>query len=261
MAFFIKTTEGLERLNGMQIKPSTAEKTITANGAYSASSDGVDGYSSVTVDVESPSFIELPANLMSYEPGVTDLGHGFVVTNSSGTIESGTYTVDGNEYSGLRLAGASTIATPDNMSAGTLMAKVIVTGFNTSRDQRIFSPKRGNNNNWRLSVWSLSSDDRLRYNLGNCEVLDNSLVNLGYSVDYADPNLTKDSVLNKELTIEIRNDNTGYRTLYVNGVAKARKWAEGSSYSYDGVWNSFAIGGNGTTGNDILITEFKWIIE
>lgn len=261
MAFFIKTTEGLERLYGMQIKPSTAEKTITANGTYNASSDGVDGYSSVTVDVESPTSIELPANLMNYESSVTDLGHGFAVTNSSGTIESGTYTIDGNEYSGLRLSGAATIATPDNMSVGTLRAKVLVTGFNTSSDQRIFSPKRGNNNNWRFSVWSLSSDDRLRYNLGNCEVLDNSLVNLGYRVDYADPNLTKDSVLNKEFTIEIRNDNTGYRTLYVNGVAKARKWTEGSSYSYDGVWNSFAIGGNGTTGNDILITEFKWIIE
>ena len=264
MAFYIKTTEGLERLNGMQIKPSTAEKTITANGTYDASSDGVDGYSAVTVDVESPTSIELPANLMSYESGVTDLGHGFTVTNSSGTIESGTYTIDGNEYSGLRLAGASTIATPDNMSVGTLKAKVIVTSFSTSSDQRIFSPKRGNNHNFRLTVWTSGSDNRLHYNIGGCEILDDSLVPVypGYYTDYADPNITKDLILNKELIIEIRNDNTGYRTLYVNGVAKARKWTEGSSTgSNDGIWNSFAVGGNGTTGNDILVTEFKWIIE
>lgn len=51
MAFFIKTTEGLERLNGVYIKPSTAEKTITANGTYNASSDGVDGYSAVNVTI------------------------------------------------------------------------------------------------------------------------------------------------------------------------------------------------------------------
>lgn len=264
MAFYLKTTLGLEQISGVRIMPSTANRNITANGTYNASDDGVDGYSSVTVDVESPTSIELPANLMSYESGVTDLGHGFAVTNSSGTIESGTYTIDGNEYSGLRLAGASTIATPDNMSVGTLKAKVIVTSFSTSSDQRIFSPKRGNNYNFRLTVWTFSSDNRLRYNLGGCEILDDSLtpVNPGYYTDYADPNITKDLILNKELIIEIRNDNTGYRTLYVNGVAKARKWTEGSSTgSNDGIWNSFAVGGNGTTGNDILVTEFKWIIE
>jgi hypothetical protein len=208
--------------------------------------------------------LDLSANLMGYEAGVTDLSHGFVVLDSSGTIESGTYTIDGNEYSGLRLAGASTIATPDNMSVGTLKAKVIVTSFSTSSDQRIFSPKRGNNYNFRLTVWTSSSDNRLHYNIGGCEILDDSLVPVypGYYTDYADPDITKDLILNKELIIEIRNDNTGYRTLYVNGVAKARKWTEGSStVSNDGVWNSFTLGGNGTTGNDMLITEFKWIIE
>ena len=213
---------------------------------------------------ESGGALDLSANLMGYEAGVTDLSHGFVVIDSSGTIESGTYTIDGADYSGLRLAGASTIATPDNMSVGTLRAKVIVTDFGTNGSQRIFSPKRGNNYNFRLGVWTSGDDARLRYNLNNCEILDESLVpvNPGYYTDYADPNITKDLILNKELVIEIRNDNTGYRTLYVNGVAKARKWTEGGSLTpYDGVWNSFTLGGNGTTGNDMLITEFKWVIE
>lgn len=53
MAFFVKTTEGLERLNGVYIKPSTIEKTITANGTYNASSEGADGYSTVAVNVPS----------------------------------------------------------------------------------------------------------------------------------------------------------------------------------------------------------------
>lgn len=219
---------------------------------------------SVIGESESGGALDLSANLMGYEAGVTDLSHGFVVLNSSGTIESGTYTIDGAEYSGLRLSGASTIGTPDNMSVGTLRAKVIVTGFNASNDQRIFSPKRGNNYNFRLAVWTSGSDNRLHYEVSGCEILDDSLVPVypGYYNNYADPNITKDLILNKELIIEIRNDNTGYRTLYVNDVAKARKWTEGSSTgSYDGVWNSFTIGGNGTTGNDLLITEFKWVIE
>jgi hypothetical protein len=64
MSFFIKTTEGLERLNGVYIKPSTAEKTITANGTYDASDDGVDGYSSVTVNV--PTIIPDDIVLLEY---------------------------------------------------------------------------------------------------------------------------------------------------------------------------------------------------
>lgn len=61
MSFFIKTSEGLERLNGVYIKPSTAEKTISTNGTYNASDDGVDGYSAVTVSIapEIPEDIEL----------------------------------------------------------------------------------------------------------------------------------------------------------------------------------------------------------
>lgn len=51
MSLNIKTSTGLERIHSAQIKLSTAEKTITENGVYNASDDGVDGYSSVTVNV------------------------------------------------------------------------------------------------------------------------------------------------------------------------------------------------------------------
>ena len=51
MSLNIKTSTGLERIHSAQIKPSTAEKTITENGVYNARDDGADGYSSVTVNV------------------------------------------------------------------------------------------------------------------------------------------------------------------------------------------------------------------
>jgi hypothetical protein len=98
MAFFIKTTEGLERLNGMQIKSSTAEKTITANGTYNASSDGVDGYSTVMVDV--PSRIDT-----SYLPS-SDASK-IVVSNAPDAL--GIHTI--NERYSMPLAGADTDVT------------------------------------------------------------------------------------------------------------------------------------------------------
>lgn len=51
MSLGIKTQSGIKRIHSVHVKPSTAEKTITANGTYDASDDGVDGYSAVTVSV------------------------------------------------------------------------------------------------------------------------------------------------------------------------------------------------------------------
>lgn len=73
MSFFIKTTEGLERLNGVYIKPSTAEKTITANGEYDASDDGVDGYSTVTVAV--------PESPVTFLKSIKSLGNSVILTD------------------------------------------------------------------------------------------------------------------------------------------------------------------------------------
>lgn len=73
MAFFIKTTEGLERLNGEYIKPSTVEKNITENGTYDASDDGVDGYSTVTVAVP-----ELPVTFLK---SIKSVGNSVILTD------------------------------------------------------------------------------------------------------------------------------------------------------------------------------------
>jgi hypothetical protein len=98
MAFFIKTTEGLERLNGMQIKSSTAEKIIAANGTYDASDDGVDGYSTVTVDV--PSKID-PSYLPSSDASK------IVVSNAPDAL--GIHTI--NERYSMPLTGVDTDVT------------------------------------------------------------------------------------------------------------------------------------------------------
>lgn len=73
MAFFIKTTEGLERLNGEYIKPSTAEKIVTENGTYDASDDGVDGYGTVTVAVP-----ELPVIFLK---SIKSVGNSVILTD------------------------------------------------------------------------------------------------------------------------------------------------------------------------------------
>ena len=98
MAFYIKTTLGLEQINGVRIMPSTANRTITANGTYNASSDGVDGYSAVTVDV--PSKIDT-----SYLPS-SDASK-VIVSNAPDAL--GIHTI--NERYVMPLAGADTDVT------------------------------------------------------------------------------------------------------------------------------------------------------
>ena len=85
MSLNIKMASGLERINSVRVKPSTAEKNITANGTYAASADNADGYSQVTVAVQ-PEFYATPAaftfrtNHKDFEAavpsGVTSLAEG-----------------------------------------------------------------------------------------------------------------------------------------------------------------------------------------
>lgn len=51
MSLGIKTAQGIQRIHSVRVKPTTTTKTITENGAYAASSDNADGYSTVTVVV------------------------------------------------------------------------------------------------------------------------------------------------------------------------------------------------------------------
>ena len=94
MAFFIKTAEGLERVNGMQIKPSTIEKTIAANGVYNASNDGVDGYSAVTVNVP----LAANGNLFDFTKKRIENGYRNHKVFDSGEGDPQTYELDMSDY-------------------------------------------------------------------------------------------------------------------------------------------------------------------
>lgn len=52
MSLGIKTADGVIPVHSVRVKPTTMAKTITANDTYTAADDNVDGYSSVTVDVD-----------------------------------------------------------------------------------------------------------------------------------------------------------------------------------------------------------------
>lgn len=60
MSMHIKSPTGTPDIDigSVRVKPSTTTKTITANGTYNASSDNVDGYSAVTVNVPSLSAMD-----------------------------------------------------------------------------------------------------------------------------------------------------------------------------------------------------------
>lgn len=60
MSMHIKSPTGTPDIDigSVRVKPSTATKNITQNGTYNASSDNVDGYSAVTVNVPSLSVMD-----------------------------------------------------------------------------------------------------------------------------------------------------------------------------------------------------------
>lgn len=86
MSLNIKTSTGLKRINSARVKPSTTTKTITENGTYNAASDGVDGYSAVTVNVPTPpagNLFDPTKAMIGYELDTTT---GEPVQNASGYV-------------------------------------------------------------------------------------------------------------------------------------------------------------------------------
>ena len=94
MAFYIKTTLGLEQINGVRIMPSTANRTITTNGTYNANSDGVDGYSAVTVDVP----LAAQGNLFDFTKKREENGYRNHKVFDSSEGDPQTYELDMSDY-------------------------------------------------------------------------------------------------------------------------------------------------------------------
>lgn len=88
MSMHIKSPAGTPDVDigSVRVKPSTTTKTITDNGVYNASADGVDGYSQVTVNVPTHPAGNLfdPAKaIIGYELDTTT---GRLVQNASGYV-------------------------------------------------------------------------------------------------------------------------------------------------------------------------------
>ena len=66
-------------LADVTVQPNVDSKTINQNGVYNASSDNLDGYSQVTVDVPPPAYIKIPIEF--------DYTNGYVDTNGIWTYQ------------------------------------------------------------------------------------------------------------------------------------------------------------------------------
>ena len=230
-------------------------KTITQNATYTALSDNADGYSSVTVAVPLPTVTTqtAAADLTGYEPGDTDLGGGFTVTNDSGTIEVSSATVDGVTYDGLKIGGATTIKNLTNLSAGYNCVEfdMIITEF-VSGDMRIIST---GGYVFEMTVWASQSNGYIMYVLNGAQVLDEDLVRTVSSGNYYDPNLSKADTLNKRLIIKYIYAND-YVILNVNGVDKA-KWTMSTVTSTISTYG-LNVGGNGVSTPTMLVTKAEY---
>lgn len=236
-----------------------ATKSISANGEYTASSDGVDGYSAVSVNVPQPvvSSLSAAADLTGYS-GSPDLGNGFEVTNlSTGSVcEVDSETVGGVTYNGLRIGGNTTIRTKRYFGKmSTFEVEFIINSF-VSGDNRLIST---GGNNYDFSIYT-NNEDYLHYVADNYhQVLDPNVNRVPYTGgNCTDNSISKASMIGAVTNIKFVDDGT-YTTLYVNGVAKVN-WLTGYAN------NSFFlygqnVGANGSGGADMLITKLRWTAD
>lgn len=226
-------------------------KTITANGTYNASSDSADGYSPVTVNVPQPviTTATAAADLTGYS-GSQDLGNGFIINNTSGTIAVDSETVGGVTYDGLRISGGVTIQTKRYFGKmSTFEVEFIINSF-VSGDNRLISTGGG----FDFSVYT-NDYDYLRYVAADYNQILDLAVHRDSTSNCTDSSISKASLIGAVTNIKFVDDGT-YTTLYVNGVAKVN-WLTGYAI------NSFFrygqhVGANNMGGADMLITKLQW---
>ena len=104
MSMHIKSPDGVPDvdIHSMRVKPTTTTKTITESGTYNAISDGVDGYSSVTVNVP-----ELPVTFLK---SIKSVGNSVILTD---IVPAYDWTLIAN----IKL-GAQTLTTGSHMMIG-----------------------------------------------------------------------------------------------------------------------------------------------
>lgn len=226
-------------------------KTITANGTYNASADSADGYSPVTVNVPQPAAetVVLAADLTGYTSG-QDLGNGFWINNTSGTIAVDSETVDGVTYDGLRISGGLTIETKRYFGKmSTFEVEFIINSF-VSGDNRLLSTGGG----FDFSVYT-NDYNYLRYVAANYNQILDPTVYRDSTSNCTDNSITKASLIGAVTNIKFVDDGT-YTTLYVNGVAKVN-WLTGYANNSFFLYGQH-VGANDAGGADMLITKLQW---
>lgn len=247
---------GSEEIAG---NPTLINKTITVNGTYSAEDDNADGYSVVTANINS---IDISPDLMGYIAGDTDLGNGFVLydTDTSGAIvESGTYTINNHDYSGLRLKGRPYLRTPAipfALTGSYAECKFVIKEKSSEDVSRIISPRyEESGDNLNLYLFTEKNRAYIEYRFDNCTILDPQLSHSYYN--YVDPSLIVNNIIDTEMTVKWISDGT-YITMLVNDVPKAKIECD-HVYARFNTW--MCIGGCSYTGHDIIITKAKVHIE
>lgn len=203
-----------------------------------------------------PTTIIKAADLTGYESGQTDLGNGFTVTNSSGTIAVDSETIDGVTYNGLRIGGASTLETKRYFGKiTTLEIEFIVNSFVSGNNRLISTGGSG----FDFSIYT-TNDEYLRYvaDLYH-QVLDPNVNRVPYTGgNCIDNGITKASMIGAVTNVKFVDDGT-YTTLYINGVAKVN-WLTGYANNSFFLYGQH-VGANGEGGADILITKLQWTAD
>ena len=239
-----------------------ATKSISANGDYTASSDGVDGYSVVSVSVPQPtiSSTQIVAEYDNFDPTDSstqylDDDQVFSILAPAGTSQAGDLTVAGVTYHGIAITDAATIASalPLSGTYQVLEYKLIITSLGAG-DARIIST---GGTFFEMSLWHNSSIDYLQYCSDQGTIIDtDNIVALDTTACY-DTSITKASLVNTVLHVKYVYDGT-YVMLYVNDVAKIR-W---SAFQVLGSMQGFGmhVGANGATAtpDEMFVAEAKY---
>lgn len=232
-----------------------ATKSISANGEYMASSDGVDGYSVVSVNVPQPviTTATAAADLTGYEAGDTDLGNEWQIALGSGTAAVDSTTVGGVTYDGLAISGATTITSNRTLSGGiqSLEMEFIITALG-SGDVRVVST---GGLYYHGTIWYNNSDDYLKIILTGGTIIDTENVIDQGSGDGHDLSLPKTGLINTPLRIKYVSDGTN-TTLYINDTPKVYWDVETMNDNFRAF--GIHIGANGAAGSDILVSKAEY---
>lgn len=264
MQTWIKANIGklIERFGGMNLKLISAtdyaaledKDPETLYTVTDSEADNVKLYLGVKeISGGTPTTIIQAADLTGYSSGDQDLGNGFAITDTSGTIAVDSETVGDVTYNGLRIGGYTTLQTKRYFGKmSTFEVEFIINSY-VSGINRLLST---GGTKFDFTVYT-SDDDYLHYVAADVhQVLDPAISRDASSGgNCSDNSIPKASLIGAVTNIKFVDDGT-YTTLYVNGVAKVN-WLTGFANSSFFLYGQ-NVGANSMGGADMLITKLQW---